>query len=119
MHHTLKPRIQAFGRTGSFVKYGLDPQEATMKREEIDATIEPTESYGTLAVGKEKQVIETIPGRWRNYYELIAAQIADQPLPHKSVRFQETRRVMAVIDAAFESAKSGNVVHTDIPALED
>ncbi|MFT5366256.1 MAG: scyllo-inositol 2-dehydrogenase (NADP+) [Candidatus Latescibacterota bacterium] len=119
MHHTLKPRIQAFGRTGSFVKYGLDPQEATMKQEEIDATIEPTELYGTLAVGKEKRVIETIPGRWRNYYELIAAQIADQPLPHKPVRFQETRRVMAVIDAAFESAKSGNVVHTDIPALED
>lgn len=118
MHHTPKPRIQAFGRTGSFVKYGLDPQEAAMKQEEIDVAVEPVEQYGTLVVHKKKCVVETLPGRWRNYYELIAAQITGEPLPHAPIRFEETRRVMAVIDAAFESAKSGQVIHTDIAALK-
>ena len=118
MHHTPKPRIQAFGRLGSFVKYGRDPQEEAMKREEIDAAVESEDQYGTLVIGKDSEIVKTLSGRWRNYYELVAAQIAGDPLPHKPIQFAETRRVMAVIDAAFESAKTGQVMHTNIDALE-
>lgn len=118
MHHTPKPRIQAFGSEGSFVKYGLDPQEEAMKREEIDTAVHPKDLYGTLTRGKDSQVVETVPGRWRNYYEMIADQIAGRPLAHKPIRFEETQRVMAVIDAAFESARMEQVVHTDIQALD-
>lgn len=118
MHHTPKPRIQAFGRDGSYVKFGRDPQEEAMKREEIDAAVEPKELYGTLAQGGSEEIVPTVAGRWRNYYELIAAQIRGDALPHRPIRLEETRRVMAVIDAAFESARTDQVIHTDIQALE-
>ncbi|MDA0710436.1 MAG: Gfo/Idh/MocA family oxidoreductase [bacterium] len=117
MHHTPKPRIQAFGRSGSYVKYGRDPQEEAMKQEKIDTARESPETFGTLVAGKTEKKVATLPGRWRNYYELIACQITNRPCVHQPVRFEETRRVMAVIDAAFESAQTGEVVHTAIPAL--
>ena len=101
MHFTKKPRMQAFGSEGSFVKHGLDPQEAAMNAENIDSALEPEENYGTLATAEEETTVPTMPGRWRNYYELIAAQITGKELPHAPVRPAETRRVMAAARSSF------------------
>lgn len=115
MHKTAKPRMQAFGCKASFIKYGLDPQEEAMKRGEIDAAVEPEENYGRLSDGENERVVPTLAGRWRNYYELVAAQITGRPLPYAPIRLEEERRLLAVFDAAFESGRTGDVVRPNIP----
>ncbi len=117
LHYSKKPKMQVFGSEASYVKYGLDPQEGAMNRGEIDAAVEPKENYGRLTGPELDEVIPTIPGRWRNYYEMIADQICGRPTKVKPVRLEETRRVMQVFEAAFESGRTGRVVHPDIPAL--
>ena len=110
MHLAGKPRIQAFGTKAAFTKYGLDPQEGFMNRGEIERAVEPEENYGKLTDAEGERVIPTIPGRWRNYYELMATQITGRHTPHDPVRPEEMRRVMEVFDAAFLSGRTGKVV---------
>ncbi|MFM2223302.1 MAG: hypothetical protein RLZZ78_1559, partial [Armatimonadota bacterium] len=53
--------------------------------------------------------VKTQPGRWRNYYENIAAAInGTAPL---AVSMDSVRKAMQVLTAGIESAESGNVVH--------
>jgi scyllo-inositol 2-dehydrogenase (NADP+) len=116
MHYVPKPRIQAFGREGSFVKHGLDPQEAAMRSGDIDSAVEPPENYGRLKTAAEDRSVPTLPGRWRSFYENVADALGGRaPL---AVTAQSVRRDIAVLEAAFQSARTGEVVHPDIPALE-
>ncbi|MBT3376459.1 MAG: Gfo/Idh/MocA family oxidoreductase [Lentisphaerae bacterium] len=110
-----KPRFYVRGTKGTFRKFGLDPQEAAMSTGDIDAAVEPTEIYGTLSDGKEEYTIPTLPGRWRDYYENISAVLNDGAPP--AVTYAELRREIAVIDAAFESARTNNVVTVDQPGI--
>ncbi len=116
MHLIPKPRVHAFGTQGTFIKHGLDPQENAMRQGDIDAAEEPEENYGRLktADGHERAV-PTVPGRWRNFYENVADALAKRA--ELAIKLPEARRVIAVLDAAFRSAESGQVVRPDIPAL--
>ena len=118
MHLSSKPRMQAFGTTGSFVKHGLDPQEAAMNRGDIDSAVEPPGNQGKLFTADGEQVVPTVPGRWRNYYEMIAAQIQGRATAVAPVRIEESRRVMAVFDVAWESARTGQAVRTEIDGVK-
>ncbi|MCK5803194.1 MAG: Gfo/Idh/MocA family oxidoreductase [Lentisphaeria bacterium] len=108
--HIDKPRFYLAGLDGTFVKYGVDPQEVVMKVGDIDAAVELPELYGQLkaADSPETETIPTIPGRWRSYYEAVAAEIADGAAA--AVPLDTVRRTMRVLDAAFESARTGQVV---------
>jgi scyllo-inositol 2-dehydrogenase (NADP+) len=117
MHFIQKPRIQAFGREGAFVKHGLDPQETAMRAGDIDSAVEATENYGRLRTAQEDRSVPTVPGRWRSYYENVADALAGRA--ELAVKPQSVRRDIAVLDAAFRSARTGKVVQTDIPALDD
>ncbi len=108
-----KPRIYACGDKATFVKYGVDPQESAMLQGDIDQAVEPPEQYGTLHDGAEEKKVETVPGRWRNYYENIADVLAGRSEP--LVKLDEVRRQMAVLDAAVQSAHTGEAVK---PALD-
>ena len=110
-----KPRIHAFGTGGTFLKYGLDPQEKAMIAGDIDSAREPESAYGRLHDGKAERVIPTIPGRWRNFYENVAGVLTGTAEP--VIRLEEVRRAIAVIDAAFRSGRTGEVVHLHVPAL--
>ncbi|MBD3239458.1 MAG: oxidoreductase [Chitinivibrionales bacterium] len=103
-----KPRFFVRGTKGAFRKYGLDPQEAAMKAGDIDAATEDSSLYGTFSDGATEETIPTLPGRWRNYYENIAAVLEKGAEP--VVRLEEVRREMAVIDAARRSTETGEVV---------
>lgn len=110
-----KPRFYVAGSGGTFVKYGLDPQEAWMKAGAIDAAAEDPANFGRLnTTGKpaDTRIIATAKGRWRSYYENIADAIAGRA--ELAVTPQSVRRQIAVIDAAFESARTGEVVRTAI-----
>lgn len=107
------PRYLVHGDGGSFVKYGIDPQEAALREGrrpggegwgEDDPALfgRFTDADGTVAT------IDTLPGRYTAFYDGIAAAIRDgAPLP---VEAREARDVIRVIEAAQASARDGRTV---------
>lgn len=116
-HPLAKPRFYAVGSSGTFQKHGHDPQPGAMKAGNIDDALEPPENHGVLVSAAGRETIPTLPGRWRNYYETIAAELTGQATAIAPVRLDETRRVMAVIDAAFRSDRERRSIEATIPAL--
>lgn len=107
-----KPRFEARGTKATFVKHGLDAQEDALKEGDIDLAQEKPELYATVKGQGEAQVLATIPGRWRDYYENIARalQSGEEPI----VTLASARRTMHILDAGLRSAKSGEVVRERI-----
>ena len=103
-----KPHFHIFGDKGTFAKYGLDPQEDAMRAGQIDAAVEDPALYGKLHDGAAETTIATHPGRWRSYYENIRDVLTSGA--ELAVKPQQVRRVMAVFDAAFRSAQTGQVI---------
>jgi len=69
------PTFAAHGTKGSFVKYGLDPQEAALKSgrtpDEPNWDAEPAERYGQLTTPEETRTVATIPSSFTHYYENV------------------------------------------------
>src|SRR5690349_20846586 len=69
------PTFAVRGTHGTFVKYGLDPQEAALKEGrtpgEPQWDHEPPEQYGTLTTADGARTIPTIPSSYAHYYENI------------------------------------------------
>lgn len=107
------PRYLVHGDGGSFVKYGMDGQEAALREGrrpggegwgEDDPALfgRFTDVDGTVAT------IDSLPGRYTAFYEGIAASIRDgSPLP---VEAREARDVIRVIEAAQLSARERRTV---------
>ena len=105
--------IEAQGTTGSFVKYGIDPQEDQLKAlivpgsdgwgaDPVAATFTPTDGD---TVGAIEQVTAT-PGNYLGYYEQLARAIADggeNPVPA-----EDALKVMRILALGFESAMKGH-----------
>jgi scyllo-inositol 2-dehydrogenase (NADP+) len=108
-----KPRIHAFGTGGTFIKYGVDPQEAAMIAERIDDAVEDPTLYGRYSDGKAETVVPTLAGRWRSYYENIRDVLTVGAEP--AVKLAEVRRAIAVLDAAFQSARERRVIEVNSP----
>lgn len=104
-----KPRFLVKGDRATLVKYGLDPQEAAMKAGDIDAAAEDSANYATVKGPNVPEYrLPTTPGRWRGYYENVADVLTKGAEP--LVKLSEARRVMAVLEAAWESARTGRTV---------
>ncbi|NID05357.1 oxidoreductase [Luteibacter jiangsuensis] len=107
------PRYLVHGDGGSFVKYGIDSQEAALREGrrpggegwgEDDPALfgRFTDADGTAAT------IDSLPGRYTAYYDGIAASIRDDaPLP---VEAREARDVIRVIEAAQISARERRTI---------
>ena len=122
----IKPRWYAVGTEGGLLKHGLDPQEKAMVAGDIDAARETDEAnhlrlwsvrndVDTAATPERRpeasvseRIIPPSPGRWRSYYENVVAAINEEA--ELIVDPQQTRRVVDVVEAAFESARSGAAV---------
>ena len=103
------PRFALHGTEGSFVKYGVDPQEEALKRGlspgEPDWGLEPQEQWGTLNTqigglhfhGK----VETAGGCYRAYYENIHQAISGQA--ELVVKPEEARNTIRMIELALQS----------------
>jgi len=107
------PHFSVHGDGGSFLKYGMDPQEAALaagrKPCGDDWGADDPANYGTLvsAAGESRRV-ETLPGDYRHYYEAMADAIeTGAPLP---VDAAEPRNGLRVIEAALESARERRTV---------
>lgn len=110
------PRYTLHGTHGSFVKYGIDPQEELLKKggnplsegwgkeEESHWGIVNTETNGLHYRGK----VETLPGNYAAYYDNIYEAIREgKPL---SVQPEESMLGIRVIEAAFESSRTGQKI---------
>jgi scyllo-inositol 2-dehydrogenase (NADP+) len=103
-----KPRFLVKGSQATLAKYGLDPQERAMIAGDIDSAVEDAANYATVKGPKEERRIPTTPGRWRGFYENIAAVLTEGAEP--LVKPAEMRRVMAVLDAGWQSARTGQAI---------
>lgn len=103
------PRFQVHGTKGSFIKYGMDSQEESLKRGAKPGDPgwgeDRPEQYGTVTTsvnGLEfSGTIKTLAGSYETYYQKMAAAIRKRaPLP---VTAEEARETIRIIQAAIQS----------------
>jgi scyllo-inositol 2-dehydrogenase (NADP+) len=110
------PRYVLHGDKGSFVKYGLDPQEEALKRGETPQDAgwgeEVQSQWGTLntTIGGLNFLgqIETIPGAFQDYYRNIYEHIAGGA--ELAVKPEEARNTMMLIELARKSSQEKRTI---------
>lgn len=107
-----KPRFYARGTLGTFQKFGLDPQEDALMKGDINQAMENPETFGTLARAEGESMVATQAGRWRDFYENFARLVAGEAAP--LVPLEDSRRLMAIFEAARISAREGQVVPLEL-----
>jgi len=110
------PVFAVHGTQGSFIKYGLDPQENALKDGATFDTpgfgCEPEDAWGTLyQEGVEPQRIESDPGDYRGFYANVRDALSGAaPL---NVTPEQAWRTVRLIELAEESSKQGRVLPVD------
>jgi scyllo-inositol 2-dehydrogenase (NADP+) len=97
------------GSNGSYIKYGLDPQEALLRKGEMpggkDWGKEDPEFNGLITIDDESEdidgVIETLPGNYMAFYDNVYSVLTQGA--EQAVRPEEARAVIHMIEKAFES----------------
>ena len=115
---TRKPRWLILGEKGSLVK-NQDPrgtQEMPMLRGNIDSAAEDPAERAKVTTDLNgltaEIVVESVKSDWTNYYRNIADYLCGRA--ELAVKPEEVRRVIAVFDAAQQSAATGQTVATAI-----
>ncbi|MGA8942125.1 MAG: oxidoreductase [Thermoactinomyces sp.] len=110
------PRFEVHGSKGTFVKYGLDPQEEQLKQGLTPASPgwgqENPEQFAKVQFEKEglqfSATISSLAGCYENYYHQIAEAIRAGCKP--PVTAEEARETIRVIEAAMTSSAEGRLV---------
>lgn len=108
------PRYRVTGTTGTFVIEGIDGQEDVLKAGGSPAElgdewgVEPEATWGRIYRGDEGTRVRSERGRWDLYYPAFAAAVRGEgSVP---VEPADVVRNMTVLDAARESARSGQAI---------
>jgi len=110
------PRFEVHGDRGSFVKYGLDPQEEALRAGGRPGDpgwgSEPADHHGTLtteAAGLDLSGrLASVPGRYQAFYAAMADAVAGGgPVP---VAAEAARDTIMLIEHALVSSREGRVV---------
>jgi len=114
------PHFLIHGTRGSFVKYGMDPQEARLRGENVpdgldwgeDWGEEPKDAWGTLSLaGKPSERIRTERGDYRGFYANVRDAIEKNwPL---AVTAEQALRTMRAIILAHKSSRERRTVSWD------
>ena len=106
-----RPRFAVHGTMGSFVKLGLDPQEAQLKSgmDPRNAAFGVDEHNGTVAFGDgQTREVPTERGRYLSFYESVVASVLDgAPVP---VCAEDARDGLLIIDLARRAALEGRLL---------
>jgi scyllo-inositol 2-dehydrogenase (NADP+) len=105
-----RPRFSIHGRGGSFVKYGLDPQEAAMRAggslADSGHGVEDPAIHGVLTLPDgTRETVASERGAYRRFYEGVVAAIADGAAP--PVAAGDAILGLRVIELARRSAAEG------------
>lgn len=114
------PTYMIHGTNGSFVKYGLDVQEATLDGGAVpkgkDWGREPENIWGTINVDykgvKIQGKVESEPGDYREYFMNLRDAICGES--EIMVKPEEARNVIRVIELAFQSSKERKTIDVRI-----
>jgi scyllo-inositol 2-dehydrogenase (NADP+) len=107
------PRWCVVGTSGSFLKYGVDPQEDALRDGDIDAAYEPANHRAILywdgdAGPSTTSYFPTVRDHWDKYYSNIADHLLEgTPL---AVTAEQAREVVRVLDAVQRSVRDHSVV---------
>lgn len=103
-----RPRFAVHGSGGSFVKFGIDVQEAQLKAgiDPRDRAFGVDDRKGTFtAVGGTRSPVPTMRGLYLDYYDAVASAILDgTPAP---VDPTDARNGLLLIDLARQSSETG------------
>ncbi|MCB2218797.1 MAG: Gfo/Idh/MocA family oxidoreductase [Bacteroidetes bacterium] len=107
------PRYIIHGMRGSFIKYGIDPQEAALRKGKMPGG----EGWGEEEPGKWGLItidyddlnfdgrIETEPGNYMGFYNNVYNVLVNAD--EQAIKPQEAARVIRIIEMAFESSRVG------------
>ena len=104
-----RPRFAVHGSGGSFVKYGVDPQEAELKAgaDPRETGADPADGVLTSADGT-RETVATERGRYLSFYEGVAAAVRGEgPAP---VDPADARDGLRIIEAARASAREARTI---------
>jgi scyllo-inositol 2-dehydrogenase (NADP+) len=110
------PRYVFHGTTGSFIKYGDDPQEEALMAGYTPKSpnwgIEPKEFWGTLHTTKDdltyRGQVQTIPGSYQSYYQNIYDHITGKA--ELAVKAEEARSAIRLIELGIQSSKEQRTI---------
>jgi scyllo-inositol 2-dehydrogenase (NADP+) len=110
------PRFILHGTKGSFIKYGIDPQEEALKEGLMPGSAnwgkDDPDYFGILNAEMNGQQfygnIETEPGNYMGFYDNVRDVITKGA--EQAVQPEEARNVIRVIELAFESQMRGGKV---------
>ncbi|MCP4313901.1 MAG: Gfo/Idh/MocA family oxidoreductase [Bacteroidetes bacterium] len=110
------PRFILHGTTGSYLKWGIDPQEAEMKTGAIPGTEEwgkePESQWGKLNAMENGEFSEgvypTLSGNYLAFYDNLFGAIRENKA--LAVLPEEARDVIRIIEAAYQSSREKRVV---------
>jgi predicted dehydrogenase len=109
------PRFVLYGTEGSYVKYGLDPQEEALKQGGSPAQsnwgADPEVMWGTLSRCNEqvkRTKYPTLAGCYQEYYENVYGAI--RGTGELAVTSQQARGVIRLIELARRSAEEKRVI---------
>jgi scyllo-inositol 2-dehydrogenase (NADP+) len=111
------PRFMLHGTEGSFLKWGVDRQEADLKAglspNSANWGEEPESMWGkinTTFQGEELQgTLRTKPGNYLAYYDNVYEAIRNNQALQVSA--EQARDVIRIIEAAYQSSREGQVVN--------
>jgi len=101
------PTFAVHGTRGSFVKYGLDPQEEALKSgrtpDEPNWDAEPPDRHGKLTTPEGTRTIPSIPSSFTHYYENVRDAIQGTAPP--AVTTEQMLDVMHGLELALASSR--------------
>lgn len=106
------PRFALHGTQGSYVKYGLDPQEAALKSGFVPPAeewgFEPESDWGVLHTDEGRVKFPTVTGNYIRYYDNIFKVLRENA--PALVSHSDMIADIRMLEAAFESHRTGNTV---------
>jgi len=112
MVQPLGPTWSVHGSKGSFIKYGMDPQEAALRAGHVptepDWDSEPPELYGKLVTPDATQTVPTLRSSFARYYENLRDALLGKV--GLAVTPEWSLDVMRGLVLAVESSRTGRVL---------
>ena len=107
------------GTAGSFIKYGIDPQEALLRQGQLPGGElwgkEDIANFGLITLEDEYEdydgVIETLPGNYMGFYNNVHDVLTNGAA--EAVTPTEARNVIRLIELAFESNRRKSTLKVD------
>ncbi|MEH6579351.1 MAG: oxidoreductase [Amphritea sp.] len=107
---TLRFHVQ--GTQGSYLKHGLDPQEARLRQGRVpkqwDWSAETPEEYGVLHHAEGHSVVPTHVGGYQHFFQNVADTIAGEC--DLAVATHEALNCLKIIELAIQSSSTGKTL---------